>query len=211
MQTFFIWPLLTIAMMTACIRADARPISYPGGISAMVMNDGESNGANIQYSPTADLSIGYTFEHWREDNYNLHAVQMNNLLQRWNNADSQANIYLESGIGLTGKNEGINPVGFTGLEGDWENRRFFLSYKNQYMTGQHIDDFYKESARVGVAPYIGEYGDLHTWLMVQVDHYPEARDPLTVTPLVRLFQGTNLVEAGVSNKGKILFNWMTQF
>lgn len=211
MKNLFIWPLLSIMVMTVSTHADARPISYPGGTSAMVMNDHDYNSANIQYSPSANLSIGYTFEHWREDNYNLHAVQINNLLKRWNNPDSQGNLYLESGVGLTGKNDGVHPVAFTGITTDWEDRRFLVSYKNRYTTGQEIDDFYMQSARLGVAPYIGKYGDLHTWVMVQVDHNPSADDPVSVTPLVRLFKGTNLVEAGVSNHGKILFNWMTQF
>lgn len=211
MQKLYISGLLGIIMMTATLSAVARPISYPGGIAPMVMNDGTSNSANIQYSPTATYSIGYTFEHFREDNFNLHALQVNNLLKRWNNPDSQGNLYLESGIGLSGKNEGVHPIAFTGAEADWEDRRFLVSYKNRYTTGQDINDFYMESARLGVAPYIGEFGDLHTWLMVQVDHNPRAKDPVTVTPLVRLFKGTNLVEAGVSNQGKILFNWMTQF
>jgi hypothetical protein len=211
MHKLYISGLLGIIMMTATISAEARPISYPGGVSAMVMNDAESNGANIQYSPTATYSIGYTFEHWRADNFNLHAMQVNNLLKRWNNPDSQGNLYLGSGVGVTEKNDAVHPVAFTGAEADWENRRFLVSYKNRYTTGPEINDFYMESARAGVAPYIGEFGDLHTWLMVQVDHYPQSHDPVTVTPLVRLFKGTNLVEAGVSNQGKILFNWMTQF
>lgn len=211
MQKLYISGLLCIMMMAATIPAVARPISYPGGIAPMVMNDGTSNSANIQYSPTATYSIGYTFEHFREDNFNLHSLQVNNLLKRWNNPDSQGNLYLESGIGLSAKNESIHPAAFTGIEADWEDRRFLVSYKNRYTTGQDINDFYMESARLGVAPYIGEFGDLHTWLMVQVDHNPRAKDPVTVTPLVRLFKGTHLVEAGVSNQGKILFNWMIQF
>ncbi len=28
-----------------------------------------------------------------------------------------------------------------------------------------------QSTRIGVAPYIGHYGDLHTWLMLQTDYY----------------------------------------
>ena len=68
-----------------------------------------------------------------------------------------------------------------------------------------------QSARVGVAPYIGEFNDLHTWLMVEVGHYPEAENKVTVTPMVRFFKNTHLIEAGISNQGDLLFNWMIQF
>ena len=143
-------------------------------------------------------------------------TQMNNLLKRWNQKNSQANIYLKSGVGaataFSGKNDGeTKPAGFVGFAADWENRRFFTSYENRYFEGGEIDSFYKQSARVGVAPYEGDYGDLHTWLMLQVDHKPQDDEEFTVTPLVRLFKGVNLWEAGVSDNGDILFNWVVRY
>ena len=69
-----------------------------------------------------------------------------------------------------------------------------------------IDKSYWQQARVGVAPYIGDYGDVHTWLMLQVEHAPSDRYPVTITPLVRLFQGTKMLEAGVSTRGDVLLN-----
>ena len=68
-----------------------------------------------------------------------------------------------------------------------------------------------QSARVGIAPYIGDYGDLHTWLMLQVDHVPESDEQITVTPLVRLFKDVHLLEAGMSNQGDVLFNYILRF
>lgn len=210
MMRFLLFTLVGVAMI-APIPSEARPISYPGGWSVMTMNNGDSNGFNAQYSPSSTYSLGYTFEHWREANFNLHALQVNNLLKRWNHPDSQANLYVESGVGLTGVGDGAHPVAYTGLKTDWEDRRFLVSYENRYIAGEDIDDFYMESARIGIAPYIGEFGDLHTWLMVQVDHSPEREDPLTFTPMVRMFKGYHLVEGGVSNQGKVMFNWMIQF
>jgi hypothetical protein len=52
------------------------------------------------------------------------------------------------------------------------------------------------AARVGYAPYEGDSGDLHTWLMLEIDHRPEDDDPITATPLVRLFKGPLLLEMG---------------
>ena len=203
--------LVAITSIMLCDPSEARPISYAGGVSIMTMNDGDSNSVNVQYSPTSTYSIGYVLEHWRDENYNIHAMQVNNLLKRWNNPDSQGNLYLESGFGVSDKGGGLNPVAFTGITTDWEDRRFLVSYKNRVTTGEKINDFFMQSARVGVAPYIGEFGDLHTWVMVEARHSPEAKDPFTVTPLIRMFKGTNLVEAGISNKGDVMFNWMHQF
>lgn len=185
----------------------ARPVSYPSGITFMQMNNGDMNSAHIHYSPTAKYSVGYKFEYWREDDFTLNAVQVNNLIKRWNKKDSQANFYLKSGAG----NAEGNAAGFSGIALDWEDRRYFTSYENRYTEGAEIDGFYQQSARVGIAPYIGDYGDLHTWLMLQIDHMPEADKNVTATPLVRLFKGVHLVEAGMNTNGEVLFNYVLRY
>ena len=194
----------------------ARPVSYPGGWTAMLMNDGDKNTAHIHYSPTAKTSVGYKFEYWRDQEFTINAVQMNNLLKRWNKKDSQANLYLKSGLGVAYSDNGdfdseMDAAGFTGIAADWEDRRYFVSYENRYTEAGDIADFYMQSARVGVAPYVGDYGDLHTWLMLQVEHTPENDDNFTVTPLVRLFKDVHLLEAGMNNRGEVLFNYVFRY
>lgn len=196
--------------------AMARPVSYPGGWTFITENDGDANAALLHYSPTAYTSLGYRFEDRRDQDFGIHALQMNNLLKRWNAKDSQANIYLQSGLGAAYSDEGefngeTELAAFTGLALDWENRRYFASYKNRYVDAGDYADFYAQSARVGVAPYIGDYGDLHTWLMLDVKHTPEAENHVSVTPLVRLFKSTHLVEAGISNHGEVLFNYTFRY
>lgn len=196
--------------------ADARPVSYPGGVTAMLNNDGDKNTAHLHYSPTAKMSIGYKFEYWRDKEFTLNAIQVNTLLKRWNKKDSQANLYLKSGAGVAHSDAGdfdgtIEAAGFTGVAADWENRRFFVSYENRYTAAGQIDDFYTQSARIGVAPYEGDYGDLHTWIMLQVEHMPEAEDNITVTPLVRFFKGVHLLEAGMNTRGEPLLNYVLRY
>lgn len=203
-------------MITATAAAQARPVSYPGGWTVMLNNNGDKNSGHVHYSPTAKTSIGYRYEHWRDKEYDIHAAQMNNLLKRWNEEDSQANAYLKSGVGIVDGKGGdydgeTDLAAFTGLALDWENRRFFTSYENRYTYAGDLDDFYQQSARVGVAPYIGDYGDLHTWLMVEVEHSPESAETFTVTPLVRLFKDVHLVEAGMNNHGEALFNYTYRY
>ncbi|MAF68031.1 MAG: hypothetical protein CMH25_01640 [Micavibrio sp.] len=194
----------------------ARPVSYPGGITAMFMNNGDVNSAHVHYSPTAKYSLGYKYEHWRDRDFNMHALQLNNLIKRWNKKETQANFYIKSGVGVahslddsvTDKNDF---AAYTGLALDWESRRFFTSYENRYTDAGDIDDFFMQSARVGVAPYIGDYGDLHTWLMLEVEHSPKSDDKFTITPLVRMFKGVHLVEGGVSNRGDVMFNYVVRY
>lgn len=205
-----------LALMMFSAEAFARPVSYPGGWTLMQMNDASMHSLHVHYSPTANYSIGYKAEYWRDTDWQFHGLQMNNLLKRWNMPNAQANLYLKSAAGVAysdfrafdGKTE---PAAFTGIAFDAEDRRFFGMYENRLTYAGDINQSYQQKARLGVAPYIGDYGDLHTWLMLQVEHQPEGSDHFTVTPLVRFFYDTTLVEAGYSNHGDILFNFVQRF
>ena len=199
-------------MLAFTHNALARPVSYPGGITLMQTNDMLSSNLHIHYSPSIDYSIGYKGEYWRDDDWQFHGLQLNNLVKRWNKPASQANFYVKSGAGFIKPKDGETELaGFTGLSVDWENRRYFTQYENRYYHAGDIDQFYSQKARLGIAPYMGDYGDLHTWLMLQVDHMPTAEDSLTVTPLVRLFKGEYLTEIGVNNRGEALLNIVIRY
>ncbi len=208
--------MTALLCLCVCMQAKARPVSYQGGWTAMFMNDADKHSAHIHYSPTVNTSLGYKLEYWRDGDFTVNAIQMNNLLKRWNKKGSQANIYLKSGLGVAYSDAGdfdgeTDPAGFVGLAADWENRRFFVSYENRYTEAGDIADFYTQSARVGITPYIGEFGDLHTWIMLQADHKPESDNTLTFTPLIRMFKGVHLGEAGISDEGDILFNYVIRY
>lgn len=198
------------------VSAQARPVSYPGGWTVMQMNDGDANTLHVHYSPTKNYSVGYRASRWRADDFQTHSIQLNNLLKRWNNTDSQANVYLKSGVGVAYDTSGdqssdTQPHAFSGISVDWENRRFFTKYENSY---HYSGDFNKEFSQEvvgGIAPYIGEYGDIHTWLMLKVKHAPEDDDHFTVTPLVRFFKGVHLLEVGVSEDKDVLLNYIIRF
>lgn len=204
--------LLLSCLLLQFLPADAlaRPISYPGGWTVMQNNEPDTNSLHIHYSPTANYSVGYLAEYMQENDWQFHGVQLNNLLGRWNAPHSQANLYLQSGVGLA-IDDGAQAATFTGVAFDWETRRYFTSYENQVFYAGDIDKSFTQKARVGIAPYEGDYGDLHTWLMLQVDHTPSSSEHFKITPLVRLFKGEYLAEAGVSNKGDVLLNWTIRF
>ena len=214
MKPHFITCLALLAGMATS--AQARPVSYPGGWTVMQMNDMDSSSLHVHYSPTANYSIGYKAEYWNDKNWTFQGTQLNYLTNRWNGLSSQANLYLKSGLGMAYSDDREfdhyrSLAAFTGIAADWETRRYFASYENRATYAGDIDSFYSQKARVGVAPYIGDYGDLHTWLMLQVEHQPEAKNPVTVTPLVRLFKSETMVEGGISNRGDILMNWIVRF
>jgi hypothetical protein len=203
--------IFTVGLLLSISAAQARPVSYPEGITFMTFNDADKNSAHLHYSPTAKKSLGYKFEYWRDTDMSIHALQMNNLVKRWNQKDSQANFYLKSGIGMADKDAEQSVAGFTGVALDWEDRRYFISYENRYTEAGKIDDFFNQSGRIGWAPYEGDYGDLHTWLMLQVEHKPEADDHISFTPMIRLFKDVHLVEFGMSDEKDVMFNYVCRY
>ena len=208
--------IITVICLMVSEFALSRPISYPGGWTSIVSNTSRNNALNVHYSPTAKYSIGYRAEYMREREFVAHTLQLNNLVKRWNGPAYQGNLYLQSGIGV-GYGDGnvlddiVEPVVFSGIAAEWENRRWFFSYQNRYTEAGDLGDFFMQTARIGLAPYIGDYGDLNTWLMLDIDHSPESSDSISVTPLIRFLKGANLIEAGLNTDGKILFNWVRQY
>nr|WP_070960596.1 hypothetical protein [Hyphomonas sp. Mor2] len=194
--------------------AEARPVSYPGGWTLMQMNNGDMSSAHIHYSPTFKDSIGlYSERNWGED-WHFTGIQYNRLVKRWNTPTSQANLYFKAAAGQAdpfGDGADIEAAGFIGVGADWETRRWFVSYEGRaYDLG--FDQDARQSARIGVAPYIGDYGDLHTWLMLQVENQPEAETPTTLTPLVRFFYDVQLLEIGYTPETEeLMLNWIVRF
>lgn len=205
---------LAIGLALTPLDADARPVSYPSGWTVMQMNNGDMSSAHIHYSPTFTDSIGlYSERNWGED-WHFTGVQYNRLVKRWNKPNSQANLYLKGAIGQAdpfGDGADVEAAGFVGIGADWETRRWFVSYEGRaYDLG--FDQDARQSARVGVAPYIGDYGDLHTWLMLQVENQPEAETPTTLTPLVRFFYDVQLLEIGYTPETEeLMLNWIVRF
>ena len=208
MIKFFI-PVFACLLFTA--NAQARPVSYPEGWTAMTMNNLFTNSSHIHYSPTATYSIGWRHDYLRDSKANVDTLQLNTLLKRWNAPGQQANLYLKSGVGVAVDDGDTGLAAFTGLATDWETRRYFVSYENRFFAADTTDNFARHQARVGIAPYIGDYGDLHTWLMLEVDYEAGRDNNFTATPLVRLFKNSTMVEAGYNLDDGILFNFVQRF
>ncbi len=207
--------LISLLVISFVLDANARPISYPEGWTVMQTNDWEKNRLHVHYSPNIKNSIGVVLEDELEsDRFNI-SMQWNKLLYRKNTKTSQANLYLKTEAGVAFKGNDKEPNASIGIAGDWETRRWFTSYEANARWADEFDDgSFHQKARVGVAPYVADYGSLHTWIMLQVEHHPEELDKdfqLIYTPMVRLFKGDYLGEFGVSSNGDVMFNWIVRF
>lgn len=192
----------------------ARQISYSGGTTAMIMNDALLNSVHLHYSPSYKYSIGVKSENMHQQEISLNSLQVNYLAKRFNQKESQGNIYLRFNTGNAHKSSEDEAFATVGLMTDFETRKYFISYQNAYYKSQDdIISFFTQKARIGIAPYIANYGNIHTWLMLQVQHQSTLKgDQQTITtPLIRFFKGPYLTEIGVSSTKRVLFNFIARF
>lgn len=184
----------------------AHPTSYSGSLSLMSMNTGHKRMNTIHYSPTYWSSIGVTAI--SNDTADIYYPRVGLLAKRWNGDNYQANIYLTGGYGKLNykdlkRNEDVYNAS---IQGDWENRKYFIMGKYNRLEGdQYLDDMY--TLKVGYAPYLAEYNELNIWFMLQQMNHPRDANKHMTIPMVRMFYKNVLWELGASTDGSFLINF----
>ena len=83
---------------------------------------------------------------------------------------------------------------YYGVHGDWETRRYFTSFSILDKKSSQ-EDYTENEFQIGIAPYLGEYNQLHTWIMLKSKE--DTRDDKWKTyPFIKLFKGDFLLEVG---------------
>ena len=182
-----------IILLIISFGLDARPISYSGGSTIMSFSDNIKDSLYYHYSPSYKYSVGIEniSDKYFDDNYSY--VRFTYLLNRKNTENSQRNLYLQSGISSKGFNEF-----FYGMHGDWETRRLFVGFGLKE-TKRKIHDYSEQYYQIGVAPYLGDYGDLHTWIMIKAKEN-SLQNKWSTYPVLKFFKGNVLVEFGYGEK-----------
>lgn len=211
----YLEPAVLFVLLCYGAEVCAKPVSYVDGVMLMQENDETGHTISTDYTLTPDYAVGW-YDKWEENeksgkNFSVHGPEFNTLIKRWNLVDGQGNIFNSTGAGLAVGNGKTLSSAWTSFLVDYETRRIFSSYEVRGMLADSIDKSIWQRARIGFAPYKAGYDDIATWLMFQVDDHPTKTDTFVVTPLVRFFYKTTLLEAGYSSNHHIMFNWELQF
>ena len=182
-----------IILLIISFGLDARPISYSGGSTIMSFSDNIKDSLYYHYSPSYKYSVGIENIRDKYFNDNYSYVRFTYLLNRKNTENSQRNLYLQSGI----SSEGFNKF-FYGMHGDWETRRLFVGFGLKE-TKRKIHDYSEQYYQIGVAPYLGDYGDLHTWIMIKSKEN-SLENKWSTYPVLKFFKGNVLAEFGYGEK-----------
>lgn len=196
--------ILVLSLILTSLYCHSRPISYSEGFTLMSHSDNYKDSIYFHYSPSFKYSVGV--EVLKDDYFNdeFSYFRFTYLLNRKNTQRSQRNFYFQSGA-----NPDDTDQHFFGLHGDWETRRWFVGfgYKEVFNDTQ---DFTEKYLQLGLAPYLGKYGDLHTWLMIKTKKNSLGNGWSTL-PVIKFFKGDFLIELGYNTKTRTDAHIMYRF
>ena len=208
--------LFTLSFIGAALTqsAFANPVSFKDGWGVMPTFTPDWSDVQFNYSITNRYAVGLsTFYRKGSDHTATYEIgQFNYLIKRWNQRESQANIFASIGVGgRNAKKEDYSLAGYGALEADYETRRIYTLIAAERLQSGGGVDFTRLRYRFGVAPYKAPIDQLQTWIIGQVDYMPEMEDQVTVTPILRFFYNNLALEVGSSLQGKPQLGIMVHF
>lgn len=208
--------MLGLAAIVVSSSSSARPVSYAGGWTLIENSNRASSAALLHYTPAYNYSVGARYEWMRGADIRVQALQPTFLAKRWFGKNYQANLYLTGGIGRAAgtlnQDSITETASFVGVMADWETRSLFASYEMRAADLGQLGNQTMHAGRIGWAPYEGDTGDLHTWLIFEIDRREHLAETTTVTPLIRFFKGPALLEVGYNlSDSKPLLNFTYRF
>ncbi len=205
--------LIILNLIAMASLAHAHPVAYKGATGVMTWNQPFLGDDWLTYSFRPDAAVAARHMRFEVPEGRLHfyGPQLDYLAKRWNQLDSQANIYLYGSYGGLNFQDRTHGAGFGGVEADAESRKHFVMIRYEKMWSDLGPDFYHAEFRLGIAPYEAEMNEIASWLMVQYQWHPMLTRKYAITPLIRLFYKNVLFESGVSTDGDWMLNFMFHF
>ena len=184
----------------------AHPVIFKNGKVFWITQNPSFNDVRFGVSKTSNWLIGGRFLEDRKSNETFALLNNNFLAKRWNNRNSQANLYLLSSVGFNTKNS--KGMGTVGIHGDWEDRKFMVMQMLEYYSHNSA---VVSNTRFAYSPYTVDYSKTSTWLIAHYRiEYSDSKYSYMFFPIVRLFKKNYLVEIG-SNGDNAFLSFMTHF
>lgn len=206
MKSLFLTTLLALP-------AAAHPVAFDGAWQLMLGRTGDVSNFELYHSYTASEAFGL-HAMWFQDGQDDEAflvAQHNWLLKRWNLPAAQANVYGGLGAGIADRDGGATgPAALGFFRADYETRRVYTSFDSKVVGSEDVNrGVFAYSA--GFAPYLAEFDELNTWMIVQFEHVTGMDRDLEIIPKLRFFKDNYFFEIGCSLEGRWLANFMIHF
>ena len=184
----------------------AHPVVFKNGKVFWITQNPSFNDIRFGVSKTSNWLIGGRFLEDRNSNETFVLINNNYLAKRWNNRNSQANLYLLSSVGVNTKNS--KSMGTFGVHGDWEDRQFMIMQMLEYYSHSSA---LVSNTRFAYSPYKADYSKTSTWLIAHYRiEYTDDKYSYMFFPVVRLFKKNYLFEIGF-NRDDTFLSFMIHF
>jgi hypothetical protein len=204
--------LLMAILTMATGKAFAHPVSYQDGFGIMSYNSPEMTELLLTYSFTPRFAIAHSY--LRDSHSEFYIPRADFLLKRWNNTDSQANIYFSAGAGLEKFNSSTTSANLGEVVLDWESRKYYTYLEHLYIRRDNrsnpdlpLQDYNYTKLRLGFAPFLADYTDLNVWFITQFERHSDEKQ-IEATQFLRFFIRNVLWEVGAGFDGSVKFNFM---
>lgn len=208
--------LTSLAIALGAGAAGAAPMGFKG--SAMAMGDFSPNWREswVNYAVTSRDAIGAGGIYMRSDDgaktRTLAELNYTRLVQRWNLADAQANVWFFTGVGSISGNDfaGSKLAVAPGVQVDYETTRIYLAATARLYRAEGLNhDF--GSFRAGFSFYEVNYDEIQPWLVLEARRMRGLSDKTEITPMLRFIHNRYFVEVGVSNAKQARASFMYIF
>lgn len=208
--------ILNLVCLTGLIvpQAFSHPVAFKGAWSFMAFSQKDMLDWQLLYSFERNLSLGVDFIHDTMEGPERYFLipRISWLVLRWNEKESQANIYVYAGAGVGKRELDYRTAGEGAIEADWESQKYYVSGKATVVAAKDFETLDVYQFRAGFAPYVGNFDELHSWLIGQVQYIPSSlEESVRVGPVMRFFYRNALWEVGVSARGSWNLNFMVHF
>jgi len=212
--------LLGYFMLFTLPKAVAGPMGFQG--SWMTMGDIGPNWREvfINYAITPRDAVGLSQTYMRADDdsrsRDLTELTYTRLLHRWNQPESQANLWFVGGIGELWRRDrvtdqrsrqaAISPS----VQADYETTRIYLSAMHRLYRASDLNHDYT-AIRAGFSFFEPHYDQTQPWLIVEARTMNDLSDRTEITTMIRLINRNYFVEVGANNFGQPRLNFMLIF
>ncbi len=196
----------------------AHPTSFEGGFAAMSELSPDTQEISFVYSPKYWMGLGVITMR-SPGKFKLLTSHIGWLAKRWNLPEAQGNLYFLGGLGYGEKNaKNRSPIGLKGalyrigVQADFETRRIytFMRYIRHHLfkDNHRLSDHF--SLALGVAPYLGEFDEINSWLILKLVAKSQFQN-VAIVPVLRFFYKNFLWEIGQNLSGGAHLNFMIRF
>lgn len=202
--------LILILLMGSTVLA--HPVGYKGSLGIMSYNSSTMNEILLTYSVSPRFAVAQTY--LKDSKSEFYIPRLNFLAQRWNNTDSQGNIYLSAGSGIEKQDSKNFQTHLGEVVLDWESRKYYTYFEHLYLRRSNglnsnipWDDYNHSKLRLGFAPFMADYEDLNIWCIAQFDKHGDEKQ-INATQFLRFYRKNVLWEIGAGFDGSMAFNFM---